>query len=154
MTPVNAHQPLNTESRIVPQSQRARGYNNVTPKKLTYNSLAANTDNQYREFTSIGAIDLKENDMGFELNGSLFTYGGDQRGFLERISTQEYQGRFERGWEAYISQCAKEIQFVDQVLATGGRGQGETVNIPTDYGSKLLFLVQTLTEFREKDNFT
>ena len=94
----------------------------MTPKKLTYNGLAKPGNSNFREFTSIGAIDLKENGMGFELNGSLFTYGGDQRGFLERVSTQEYQGRFERGWEAYISQCAKEIQFVDQVLATGGRG--------------------------------
>jgi hypothetical protein len=128
--PVNSHKPLNTESRIVPQNQ-GRGYSNITPKKLTYNS-----SNQFKDFTSIGAIDLAENGMGFELNGSLFTYGGDQRAFLERISTQEYQGRFERGWDAYIAQCTKEIDFVDQVIATGGRGQGETVNIPKDYGSK------------------
>jgi hypothetical protein len=89
--------------------------------------------------------------MGFEMNGSLFTYGGDQRGFLERISTQEYQGRFEKGWEAYISQCAKEVKFVDQVLATGGRGQGETVNIPADYGSKShIFRDQQLTLLEKK----
>lgn len=91
---------------------------------------------QFKDFTSLGAIDQTENDMQFELNGSQFTYGEDPRAFMERISTQEYQGRFEKGWEAYITQCTKEISFVDQVLATGGRGQGETVNIPKDYGSK------------------
>jgi hypothetical protein len=42
---------------------------------------------KFREFTSIGAIDQAENGMGFELNGALFSYGGDQRGFLERIFT-------------------------------------------------------------------
>ena len=141
LSPINAHQPLNTESRLINQGQqqRDRNFANITPKKLNYNGYSVPNKREFRDFTSIGAIDLVENGMGFELNGGVFAYGGDKRGYLERITTQEYQGRFEKGWESYINNSAKEIAFVDEVLATGGRGQGETVEIPKDYSSKIFF---------------
>jgi len=84
--------------------------------------MQINKRSEVRDFTSIGAMDLSQNQMGFELNGSLFSYGGDSRAFLERIFNQEYQGRFGKGWDAYVRECGKEIKFVDKVIATGGRG--------------------------------
>lgn len=133
----NLHNPVNTESRVVPsQYQRANGYTNITPKKLTFNGNQVEA--RYRDFTSIGAITTNETGIAFEFNGAVFQYGADQRSFLERLSNQEYQGRFEQGWDAYVNECSKELDFVDQVLATGGRGQGETITIPKDYASRII----------------
>ena len=136
---------MNTESRVVPQNyQRARGYSNITPKKLTYNGQQ--TEARYRDFTSIGAIAQNETGIAFEFNGAVFQYGADQRSFLERLCNQEYQGRFEQGWDSYVNECSKELDFVDQVLATGGRGQGETITIPKDYASNPNFDIANFIE--------
>jgi hypothetical protein len=116
---------------------RARGFSNITPKKLTY--TGNQNQDRFRDFTSIGAISPNETGIAFEFNGAVFQYGADQRSFLERLCNQEYQGRFEQGWDNYVNECGKELDFVDQVLATGGRGQGETITIPKDYASKIFF---------------
>ena len=73
--------------------------------------------------------------MGFELNGALYSYGDDNKSFLQRIGAQDYKNKSDKGWDAYLQECSKEINFVDQILATGGKGQGETLNIPQDTGS-------------------
>ena len=136
---------MNTESRVVPQNyQRARGYSNITPKKLTYNGQQ--TEARYRDFTSIGAIAQNETGIAFEFNGAVFQYGADQRSFLDRLCNQDYQGLVDHGWDSYVNECSKELDFVDQVLATGGRGQGETITIPKDYASNPNFDIANFIE--------
>jgi hypothetical protein len=69
------HHPVNTESRVTPPSyQRAKGYGNITPKKLEYDRTQAEI--VFREFTSIGAIS-NETGIDFEFNGALCQYGAD-----------------------------------------------------------------------------
>ena len=73
----------------------------------------------------------------------------NSRSFLEKILNQDYSGKG-HAWNSYLRSLKKEIHLVDSILATGGSGQGETIVIPKEAGSKYFTKIPKNLTFLEQ----
>lgn len=87
-----------------------------------------------RDYTSMDAQNFKEAGLN---PPTILEYDQlDCEGsFIEKIMNQIYGGS-EKSWVSYLRGLKKQIHLVDEILATGGSGEGETITIPKVYGSK------------------
>lgn len=84
-----------------------------------------------KDFTSRDAQNLKEAGLN---PLALTNYDANSSSFLEKLVSQDYAGNGQ-AWKGYLRNLKKEIHLVDSILATGGSGQGETINFTKELGS-------------------
>jgi hypothetical protein len=101
-----------------------------------------------KDFTSRDAQNFRE--AGLTVPRPLNYDKGDSFGFLEKIVSQDYASNG-HAWKSYLRSVKKELELVDGILATGGSGQGESLDIPKEYGSKFRVSTSKSNLFREKD---
>lgn len=107
------------------------------------NSLAnpetrrVNNYHRTRDYTSRDAQNFREAAID---PPKLLSYDeSESASYVARMTGQQFEGAG-KNWKSYLRSLKKELALVDGIISTGGSGQGETLSIPKQYGSKSLSL--------------
>jgi len=96
-------------------------------------SRRVNNYHRARDYTSREAQNFRE--AGIDAPRILSYDEQDSATLVSRMIGKKYDGTG-KNWKAYLRSLKKELALVDGIIATGGSGQGETISIPKQYGSK------------------
>ncbi len=120
----------NTQNLVSKNVTESNAFLSVSPSKAEVRKVS--NFSRARDYTSNDAQNFKEAGLN---TPSLLNYDPNSKTFFEKIMNQDYSV-FGASWKTYLQNLKKEVHLVDSILATGGSGQGETLTITKEAGSK------------------